>query len=148
MPKAYALYEACLIYNSNSTTTTSHDNSHNGDYHHHHHPHHHHHNNSNKRANIWPPALSSLCGGRTVFGPEEGEATAGAGLKQMGLEAVTTRRIVKARGYGGLAPGEALARALGVALALGCISPRRYLPACPRVCLSASDLRVSTYVMV
>lgn len=43
----------------------------------------------------------------------------------LGLEAVTTRRIVKARGYGGLAPGEALARALGVAIGLGCISPRR-----------------------
>lgn len=70
-------------------------------------------------------SMSDVDFARTVFGPEEGEATAGAGLKQMGLEAVTTRRIVKARGYGGLAPGEALARALGVALALGCISPRR-----------------------
>lgn len=71
-----------------------------------------------------------------MFGPEGGETAAGAGLEQTGLEAATTRRIVKARGYGGLAPGEALARALGVALALGCISPRRYLPAYLLVCPS------------
>ncbi|CAM9726855.1 unnamed protein product [Scytosiphon promiscuus] len=64
---------------------------------------------------------------RSVFGPEEGEPTTTAAGKAetLGLEAVTTRRIVRARGYGGLAPGEALARALGVAIALGCISPRR-----------------------
>lgn len=73
---------------------------------------------------------------RSVFGPEEGDGSvtmSGAGSPGVqqaaeggrGLEAVTTRRIVKARGYGGLAPGEALARALGVAIALGCISPRR-----------------------
>lgn len=82
---------------------------------------------------------------RSVFGPEEGEnsvamamgmagAAGGQGKVEegasglgpgLGLEAVTTRRIVKARGYGGLAPGEALARALGVAIGLGCISPRR-----------------------
>lgn len=72
-----------------------------------------------------------------MFGPEDGghsvaAARAGAAGGQggvdesgLGLEAVTTRRIVKARGYGGLAPGEALARALGVAIGLGCISPRR-----------------------
>ncbi|CAM9863830.1 unnamed protein product [Ectocarpus sp. 6 AP-2014] len=75
---------------------------------------------------------------RSVFGPEEGEPEGGG--EPTGLEAVTTRRIVRARGYGGLAPGEALARALGVAIALGCISPRRmflarqpdYKPAPPR----------------
>ena len=61
-----------------------------------------------------------MTGDRSVFGPEDGSEQ-----QQSGLEAVTTRRIVKARGYGGLAPGEALARALGVAIALGCISPRR-----------------------
>ncbi|CAM9970012.1 unnamed protein product, partial [Ectocarpus fasciculatus] len=77
---------------------------------------------------------------RSVFGPEEGQPAGGG--EQSGLEAVTTRRIVRARGYGGLAPGEALARALGVAIALGCISPRRqemflarqpdYTPASPQ----------------
>lgn len=76
--------------------------------------------------------VDGLYENRSVFGPEEAGhsvpmAVAGAagGEGEGGLEAVTTRRIVKARGYGGLAPGEALARALGVAIALGCISPRR-----------------------
>ncbi|CAM9905700.1 unnamed protein product [Ectocarpus sp. 12 AP-2014] len=75
---------------------------------------------------------------RSVFGPKEGEPEGGG--EPTGLEAAATRRIVRARGYGGLAPGEALARALGVAIALGCISPRRmflarqpdYRPASPR----------------
>ncbi|CAM9378091.1 unnamed protein product [Pylaiella littoralis] len=84
---------------------------------------------------------------RSVFGPEDGEPRAGTAEKETGLEAVTTRRIVKARGYGGLAPGEALARALGVSLALGCISPRRmflarqpdYQPSPPPTTTSAAS---------
>lgn len=61
---------------------------------------------------------------RSVFGPEHGNKD--LLLEETGLEAAATRRIVRARGYGGLAPGEALARALGVALGLGCVSPRRW----------------------
>eukprot|EP00752_Nemacystus_decipiens_P012696 g11248.t1 len=82
-------------------------------------------------------SMSEVDFARSVFGSEEGDnsvptSTTGAAGTQgdveegrFGLEAATTRRIVKARGYGGLAPGEALARALGVAIGLGCISPRR-----------------------
>lgn len=78
-------------------------------------------------------ARSCLCASltvfdkRSVFGPEEGGGLSGTEQTERGLEAATTRRIVKARGYAGLAPGEALARALGHAIALGCISPRRYV---------------------
>lgn len=62
---------------------------------------------------------------RGVFGAEKVVVHEGGIMTETGLEATSTRRIVKARGYAGLAPGEALARALGVALALGCVSPRR-----------------------
>lgn len=62
---------------------------------------------------------------RSIFGPEDAERTEQS--EEMGLEVSATQRIVKARGYGGLAPGEVLARAIGVALALGCLSPRRWV---------------------
>ncbi|CAM9472094.1 unnamed protein product, partial [Phaeothamnion confervicola] len=69
--------------------------------------------------------------GQRLFGPEALEdvellsAGGGEGGAQLGLDAAATARIIKARGVGGLAPGEVFARAFGMALALGCLSPRR-----------------------
>jgi pimeloyl-ACP methyl ester carboxylesterase len=56
--------------------------------------------------------------GRSLFAEEAGSAC-------KSMESAAIKRIIAAKGFAGLAPGEVLSRALSSALSLGCISPRR-----------------------